>query len=125
MQWHPETGSGQCDVSETTCLHVCRASSLSGGEALGSTGARRRRSAPGASPLVQGTPQALLEEESGTPDSQSAETFPRSFKIQRSGSADSLASLVSLPFPLHVTLTCVHVPYTARCPSSSETAAQA
>ena len=42
---------------------------------------------------MQGTPQAVLEE-SGTPDSQSAETFPRSFRIQRSGSADSLASLV-------------------------------
>ena len=43
---------------------------------------------------MQGTPEAVPEE-SGTPDSYSAETFPRSFRIQRSGSADSLASLVS------------------------------
>ena len=42
---------------------------------------------------MQGTPEAVPEE-SGTPDSYSAETFPRSFRIQRSGSADSLASLV-------------------------------
>ena len=61
---------------------------MSGGEAFGSAGAQRRRSAAGASPLAQGTPQQ------GTPD-ESAEIFPRSFRIQRSGSADSLASLVS------------------------------
>ena len=61
---------------------------MSGGEAFGSAGAQRRRSAAGASPLAQGTPQQ------GTPDD-SAEVFPRSFRIQRSGSADSLASLVS------------------------------
>lgn len=70
---------------------ACRASSLSGGEALGSV--QRRRSTQGSTPLGQRTPEAVPEE-SGTPDSQSAETFPRSFRIQRSGSADSLASMV-------------------------------
>lgn len=61
---------------------------------LGSGGAQRRRSSQGMSPLAQGTPPGAPRE-SGTPDSQSAETFPRSFKIVRSGSADSLASLVT------------------------------
>ena len=59
-----------------------RASSLSG---------ERRRSA-------QGSASALAAEaDGGTPNSASAETFPRSFKIQRASSADSLASLVRPP----------------------------
>ena len=59
-----------------------RASSLSG---------ERRRSAQG------GASALAAEADGGTPNSASAETFPRSFKIQRASSADSLASLVRPP----------------------------
>lgn len=65
-------------------LPIHRASSVSG---------ERRRSAPGA-----GSPSAG-EADGGTPNSASAETFPRSFKIQRASSADSLASMVIHPGP--------------------------